>query len=562
MTRKTTQLMPRRSMSALFLRLAWRFVAGHHLDGRRRSDATFLCDGTQGEAGWWGTGRESRWCLLAGWKRAGLRLAVAVALVGLWRWREVTEWALALVLGPLAGFGLWRCVLAVRHMRHRTTVERPMAAALAPFLGVPPRTVEAGLDVDPGFADAAGGEHVAAVELPDQWAAVPDQKTRVEQVIQARLGVSLKYAWRTSSYPMVVNVTRAPVPPASVPFAEYRDEMEACPDGKVLLGVTADATRRYWDTASEDPHIAVHGGSRRGKTTFLLVTAGQVIRQWDRSPLPADAPECAAGRVTAIDPKRVSLTALAGVPGVDLVNDPRDIEGMWAAVRRFRELVDERYEVLTADPTAEFRRSVLILDEVSQLSGMWARHWKNIKERSDPAVPPVWDDVASIVWMGAQASAHAIVAGQRLDYAILGGMIGSFGLRMLAGYQPTDYARLVGVPPYQQSQKRRGRFLVYAGGELDWTQLVFAEPGEVRSWLLEARQDATDVALSVVPATGDLIQGLAAGAEYLGLSEAAFRKRRERGGSVPGEFRVGNQPAWKPADLDRWAGRETERIAS
>jgi hypothetical protein len=55
--------------------------------------------------------------------------------------------------------------------------------------------------------------------------------------------------------------------------------------------------------------------------------------------------------------------------------------------------------------------------------------------------------------------------------------------------------------------------------------------------------------------------GLAAGAEYLGVSEAAFRKRRERSGTVPGEFRVGNQPAWKPADLDRWAGRRFEPSA-
>jgi len=279
------------------------------------------------------------------------------------------------------------------------------------------------------------------------------------------------------------------------------------------------------------------------------------MRQWKRQPLPDDAPQCAAGRVTAIDPKRVSLLALAGLPGVELLNDPRDIEAMWRGVARFRELVDDRYEVLTADPTAEFRRSLLILDEVSQLSGMWAQHWRRVKERSDPALPPVWDDVAACVWMGAQCGAHVIVAGQRLDYQILGGMLGSFGVRMLAGYGPQDYARLVGVPPFLRSQKPRGRFLVYAGGELEWLQLVFAEPDEVRSWLLDARDEAPDLAADARPATGDTIVGLAAGAAYLELSVDAFRKRRERGGAVPGEFRVGNQPAWKPADLDRWTGR-------
>lgn len=490
-----------------------RFLVGHHLDGRRRSDATFWRPGTQGEPSFWGMGGESRWAMLAGWERAVVRLGTLAALVGLWRWREVTEWVLGCVLGPAAGLSGFRIARAVRTWRHRRTVEEPLAAALAPFLGMSPSLVERSLRVRPGWAEVPGGEHIASLTLPDEWAATPDQKTRVEQVIGARLGVEVRWAWRTSQHPMVLNVTRAPRPPERVPFAEVLDVIEACELGKMLLGVAADGSYRYWDTSSEDPHVAVHGGSRRGKTTWLLVTSGQVIRQWDRLPLPDDAPECCAGRVTAIDPKRVSLMALAGVPGVELRNDPRDIEGMWDGVRRFAELVDARYEVLAADPTAEFRRSLLILDEVSQLSGMWAQHWRHVKEKSDPALPPVWDDVAACVWMGAQCNAHVIVAGQRLDYQILGGMLGSFGVRMLAGYGPQDYARLVGLPPYQRSQKPRGRFLLYAGGELDWLQLVFAEPDEVRSWLLGDRESGSDLA-------GDGSHVSIADSALIGLREA------------------------------------------
>ena len=543
-------------------RVLARWATGRHWDGRPRSDASFFRDGMQGEPAWWGAGREARWHLWAGWKRAGLRLVVLAALWGLWRWRGGTEWVLALAGGPLAGLWLWGRVVAVRRWRRLRTLERPMALALAPYLGTSPREVEAALTVQPGYADASTGEHIGSLALPDHWAATADQRRMVEEVIQARFGVDLHYQWRTASYPMVLNMARAPVPPVLVPFAEMREVIEARELGKVLLGVAADGTLRDWDTASEDPHIAIHGGSRRGKTTLLLLTAGQVIRQWDRLPLPAYAPECAAGRVTAVDPKRVSLLALAGVPGVELLNDPRDVAGMWAGVARFRELVDARYEALTADPTAEFRRALLILDEVSQLSGMWAHYWRHVKARSDPALPTVWDDVATSVWMGAQCHAHVIVAGQRLDYQILGGMLGSFGVRMLAGYGPQDYARLVGVPPFLRSQKPRGRFLLYAGGELDWIQLVFAEPGEVRSWLLGARDGAPDLAADMRPATGDMVVGLAAGAEYLEVSVDAFRKRLERQGRPAGEFRVGNQPAWKRADLDRWAGRVTEPSAS
>src|SRR5262245_29966610 len=107
--------------------VALRFIGGQHLDGRKRSDATFWSDGMSGEPSWWGTGRESRWVLMAGWKRAAVRLAVLAALAGLaWPpWRVVTEWALALTGGPAAGLVLWRTVRAARRMRHRRTLERP-----------------------------------------------------------------------------------------------------------------------------------------------------------------------------------------------------------------------------------------------------------------------------------------------------------------------------------------------------------------------------------------------------------------------------------------------------
>jgi hypothetical protein len=556
-----------------FGRVLARWAAGKHWHGQPRSDATFWTRGTVpvGER-WWGNGRGSWWGMAAGWQRLAVRLVLVAVLIGLLGWRGITEWVLALTGGPAVGIaavvGWRRLMLRV----HRRQLERPLSSALSSYLGISPIAVEAGLEVRQDYADASGGEHVGSLALPDHWAATPDQRRLIEDVIQARFGVDLRYQWQTSRYPMAVSMTRAPVPPVLVPFAEMREAIEACEPGKMLLGVAADGTRRYWDTASEDPHIAIHGGSRRGKTTLLLLTAGQIIRQWKRLPLPVGAPECAAGRVIAIDPKRVSLLALAGVPGVELCNDPRDVAGMWAGVRRFRELVEARYEVLAADPTVEFRRSLLIIDEVSMVSGMWAQHWRHVKERSDPALPPVWDDVAACVWMGAQCAAHVIVAGQRLDYQILGGMIGSFGVRMLAGYGPTDYARLVGVPPFMRSQKPRGRFLLYAGGELDWIQLVFAEPGEVTSWLLEGSADrASDLGAMTGTGTRDgaelvglpVLVGLAAAAAHLGMEVEAFRKARQRR-PVPGEMvgPDGRSPAWPAEALTAWrSDRPSARVA-
>lgn len=527
------------------LRIAGRFVAGHHLDGRKRSDASWLRAGTAGELSPL-TGRETWWTLLPGWKRAAIRLALVAVLVGLWRWRRGTEWVLALTLGPALGLAIARYVRAVRLWRHKRELVQPMSLALSPFLGVPPSAVEAGLSVRPDFEDSAGGEHVGALELPDHWAATPDQKARVEEVIGARFGMDLRYQWRTHAYPMVVNFTRAPVPPSMVTLAEVRAEVAARPVHKVLLGRAADGSLVWWDRKSEDPHMAVHGGSRRGKTSLLLSIAAQELER--------------GGRVTALDPKWIGLAALAGVPGVTLLRDPRDIHAMWAAIKAFHAMIEDRFETLTSDPTAEFGYELLIVDEVSMFSEITQRTWRAEKERSDPALAPVWGDLAAAVWLGAQVHAHVIVAGQRLDYAILGGMLGSFGVRLLAGYGPQDYARLVGVPPFLRSQKPRGRFLVYVGGELEFAQLVFGEPGEWRDYAMEALRPASvgsDLAAGrpgETSATRELV-GLADAAAHLGMTDFAFRKARQRR-PVEGETRTPDgRPAWTPEMLDRWRGR-------
>jgi hypothetical protein len=538
-------------------RILARWAIGKHWHGRALSDGSFWRDGMTCEPAWFAA--EPFWRLWAGWKRAAVRLVLAVALAGLWRWRTGTEWALAFIGGPVLGLLIWRVVMAVRFWRHHRELERPLALKLAPYLGTSPRAVEAALTIDPGFESAEGGEHVGALELPDHWAATRDQQRPVEEIIGNQLGIELQPKWKTASYPMVLNLVRAPTPPREVLFADWRARIEELPLDKVMVGVGADGEPRDWDRSAEDPAIAIHGGSRRGKTNLLLLIAAQERHKWRLRPLPEGAPDYARGRVTYIDPKQVSAIVLGGVPGVDLCNQgARDIEGMWAGMARFAGLVNARYDALAVDNTLEFQDALLILDELSMFSGMSARHWAAVRERSDPPEPPPWAHLATVVWMGAQVRARAIVAGQRLDYRILAGLLGSFGIRMMAGFLPQDYMRLVGVLPVPRSQKPRGRFLMFAGEEPEWVQVPFAKPEEYRTWMLtDGPESASDLAGDLGHGTWDSVVGHAAAAQYLELSLDAFRQRLKRQGRPAGEYKIGNQPAWRRADLDLWAGRET-----
>jgi hypothetical protein len=528
---------------SLIARLLGRFLSGRHMDGQARSDSTFLSRGSDAPAGYWGSGRPSRWAMLAGWHRVAVRLVLVAVLAGWLNWRHGTEWALVLVGGPVLGLAVHRGRRAVTGWRHERQLRRPMAAALAPYLGVPPAVVEDSLSIVRGYEDTGSGEHVGSLGLPDDWAGSPEQRTAVERVVSDRTGLDLKWQWRMSGYPLLLNFTRAPVPPTNVPLAEVLAELAAAPEHLVLLGRAPDGTMHVWDRSAEDPHIAIHGGSRRGKTSLLLSLAGQDLAR--------------GGDVTGIDPKRVSLMALAGLPGVTLLNDPRDVPAMWAGVAAFRAEVEDRFDQLADDPTLEFRRKLLLIDEVSMFAGMSAQLWRLEKASSDPALPPVWDDVAACVWLGAQVHAHVVVAGQRLDYKILGGMLGSFGVRMLAGYAPQDYARLVGLTPFMRSQKPRGRFLLYEGGELTWLQLIFGEPSQWRDYVRAAAGRGPELARERPTGTGDgsvLVVGLAAAAAHLGMREDAFRKARQRR-PIVGETSDGGRPVWTEADLDAWRER-------
>jgi len=537
--------MPRpveRRQRLLLLRIAFRFAVGMHLDGKKRSDATFLARGTTGAPHWWGNGRESWWSMLPGVQRAIIRWAVVDVLIGLWRWRTGTEWVLALAGGPAVGYGAVRLRRVVGRWTHERQLLRPMAAALAPYLGIAPRSVEDGLSVSRDYADADAGEHVGTLALPDHWAATPEQKARVGQVIRDRLGVDLKYQWQTARYPMVLNMTRAPVPPALVTFGELRAEIEACPAGKVVLGKSAGGQVHYGDLDLEDPHWAINANTKRGKTTLILAVAAQELHK-------------GAERVTGIDPKMISLDPIAGVPGVDLRNDPHDVQDMWDGIAAFIELIDARMAAFKADRTVQFRRALLILEEVNMFAAMSGQHWQRIKDKSDPALPPVWNDIAKAVWTGAQFRVNVIADGQRLDGPTLKNLRDSFGVRLLAGFTPQQYNFLVGLAPVLRSQKPRGRFLVFEGGELTWVQLVKWTDQEIRDYALAGRHHASDLGPIAIGGTWDTapaIVGLAAAAGHLGMEIDAFRKGRQRR-PIEGETTTPDgRPAWTAAALTGW----------
>lgn len=578
--------------TAITLTLAYRFLSGRPLDGIARTDSSYLHPGTRSLTP--GITRYSRWSARRGIDRQMIRLTWTMSALCLtWGWfahphLTLTLAGLAVWVG--AGWQGWSLWQRWRQHQHTRDYVRPLHVSMSHVLDLDPHLRPAEyLSVPIDYATNEQAE--TRIHLPATFDTSEAARKQVADLALNKLGLSRGTAdctWRLTGTPYLM-ITLAPQPPETVPWAEWTDFMDTLPPGELFLGLDKKRDPFTGSFNIEDPHWGFSVGSRRGKSTQAMSIVAQILHQ---DP---------GAQGTGIDPKMTSFDPLIGVPRFSVANDPRNVQGMWDAIDRVKRELDRRMDAESKDATlrGSWSALVLLVDELNQFAAMSKGHWLKIKDKSDPMTPPIWETLASCLWMGAQFNVHVIMYGQRLDEKATGGfgLRDSLGFRGLAGYRPQQWMMLIGTSPIPASQKPRGRFIYSDGQDLTWVQNVLPTSQQLRDYASTTRTPPVLPALAVEPDTArELITlamsrvlsgtsslpaltpgprtsltqdspavaeeawvvGVAAGAAYLGLSESAFAKRRTRSEGVPGETRQGNQPCWKPADLDLWAATATK----
>lgn len=529
--------------------LAWRWVTGADLDHGRSHD----CPGPQCRA--------RAWAHRPRHHRAAIRVATPAAALaaayGMIADEAATVYSAAAAAVAVTLAAAWTGVRRRRQRRHDRRVIAPMAASLAAVIGTAPAQARAAVHLPHPGTDPRG--HLGHIELPDAYPAGVDARKAVEHVISTHLPWDVDVSWRTAGKPKRVMISAAPKPPEVVPFASVMDEIARCAPGVILIGIDRHSDPFRWSlNDGDDPHGGFSVGSGRGKSTFLNISGAQILHQ---DP---------AATITGIDPKMSSFDPITGVPGVTLANDPRDIPGMWNTVAQYKKQMDERIEAKKANPTLEFPVSLLFIDEVNMFASMSAAYWR---EQDEKGTPPVWMDIAAVLWMGRFVHCHGILVGQRLDDKATGGvgLRDSLGFRGLAGYRPNQWKMLIGTTPIPKSQRQRGRWIYSDGQEETWVQNIMATPQEIRAYAMEGRLPVSGVVSGSVVSAGETpaartdtgarwVTGLGTAAAYLGMSPAAFEKARQRS-AVAGELRNGGQPTWTEYDLDTWARSRPRAMA-
>lgn len=454
--------------------LLWRWFTGHPLSGVVYTNATWF---QPADKVMHSSGRVNSWHHLPRFKRAMIRTTGTVAPAGITYGIVKATYIILVIGGILAAAGIGYTVWRLRAWHTDRVLKTPLSAALAGILELTSAQTVKSVALPTRFGPNMSGE-IGAITLPSRFRASPEQRKATEHLVRSRLPVDIDFTWRTSQNPQVLGILAAPKPPDMVRFKDMVSLMESCKSGEAVIGLDRYGEPYYGSFNLDDPHWGFSVGSGRGKSTFLQVTAAQILHNDAKATL------------DAIDPKMSSLTPLVGIPGVTVARDPQNIPEMWDVISRFKVKMLNRLEQQKTDPTAEFPIKLLVIDEINMFSNMSSAYWKALPKSERPtSTPGVWQDIASILWMGRAARCHFIGVGQRLDDKATGGigLRDSLGFRGLAGFRKNQWDMLIGTTPVPRSQKPKGRWIYSDGQTETWVQNVYGSPQLIRDYATAKR---------------------------------------------------------------------------
>jgi hypothetical protein len=411
------------------VKVAWRFGTGRHLDGKRRGDATFFAAGTHAEPHYWGRGEESKWALLAGWQRAGLRWAVIAAAIGLWRWRTQTEWVLGLAAGVLAGLGALRLIRAFNSFGHYRTKILPLHNALAPVLDMPPATrPRSWLTVPHDYGARQDAE--ITVYPPHGFTASDRDKEEVTRAVTAKLGIEQPEAnWSglAGSKPRIT-FTKSEPPPARVNFADIKTAVEAAEPHEIVMGLGKKSQVGTVSVDNDSPHAGLSMGSGDGKSTVAKNIGAQLLHH--------------GALLMVLDYKLISHMWARGLPNVSYAGTPDEIESalVWLAAE-----VGRRNRVALAGADVEGAvhadvgpRILLIAEELNATQNRLKAWWH--REMGEKGRSPGSEALDEVMFLGRQVRINVLQIGQRLSVKASGSGDARENLGVLIFSDPTAAA--------------------------------------------------------------------------------------------------------------------------
>jgi len=473
-------------------RVIGRFIIGWPLNGRFRSDATFMLPATKSLVAY--KREPSGWVGLPYWKRAAIRhlFVIGIPLIIWLGWKINAVWQsiqlptgedlrYKLIVGTwlfLQAFGLflyWLVPQKYHVIKFKRTYVTPVQKALTDTLGEAP---EITMPLD--FHENEDSK--TTIELPVKLTAEEGKKTLIENTVTAKLGNEYSFKWNFVGAHPKLYVYPAPHPPKFVSFADIRKPMLEAPPFTSVIGLGPKNKVITWSVGnpkSTAVHMLVSAATGGGKSTLTKL----IVCQWLAS----------GGIVIICDIKRVSHMWAVGLPGVIYCRSVPDIHTAQIAVA---EECDKRFDIIEHENDEDAISHlglppVLIVNEefnvtMARLRSYWEGHEDSKRIKKSPGVE-AW---GRILFTGRQAKVHALGITQMGTVRAVGGteIREQFTDRNLMNYSPNAAKMLcpdVILPP---SPRNPGSAVLYNSSSWDRYQIGYISSQEAVQWALAGQE--------------------------------------------------------------------------
>jgi len=441
-----------------------RFLAGHHLDGKRRSDGTFLHRGRNALDI---SGHVSPWALLAGWERATWRLAAilgpVVFILGLEVEALITIAATTTVGAAAAAHPAMRGVRAARTQRHHWHVTKPLAQTLTPAVGQATGIHHRDwIDCPPNYRQTG-----VTIQLPATFPGTEDQQQRVAAIAAGKLGGEWEPTYTMQGATPTLTLQHSPEPPGLVGWDDISQHLAQAPAHMPTLGLGSRNTPITLDFDSETPHILISVPSGGGKTSAARIIGAHVLHH--------------GGQLLILDYKKISHTWADGLPGVTYARSPEEIH---ASLLALQTEIAARYEAgHTNHP-----RLLVIAEELNATADILQAHWQNHRPRGvnlqrSPAVMAL----QAALYTGRQALVNVCALSQKGTANAFGGSSGAAAREnttpIIGGNSSANTWAMLApdiTPPLRSTHP--GRMHVVTGDHARAVQVAYLSDQQARLW--------------------------------------------------------------------------------
>jgi len=456
-----------------------RFLAGHPMDGSRRTDATFWQAPTKALHP---TAARSWWHWRPGSHRAAMRIGgVVLAMLVAAGFMFAAELTVAILLAVSAlGLALlcWHVFYRIRYWRHERHYVRPLERTLSGAVTAAPLSLEVERD---GAAVTS-----VAIEWPAEAEISPLDQDAVLQAVTTRLAIEAPDAsWKLKGRDRSVVFTPSEPPPSRVSWADVEQAIRSAPSHDLMCGIGRKSADVSVSTKLDSPHFGLAMGTGGGKSNTAAFWLVQELMKGS----------CAL----ILDAKYIShpwtfkdMRAEYGqLPNVAYARTTEDLHNamVWLGVELQRRTeiaerhVNSRGEIL-GDVGAPLW---IIAEELNLATPRLKQYWSAIRDpETDPKRSPALDGIAAVSFAGRAVLMHLIVIGQMLTAASLGGgdVRENIGVRMLARYTSNSWKMQAGDLPMPPPSDIPGRVQVIASGTVREAQVPLMDFEQCRELAL------------------------------------------------------------------------------